>query len=53
MEERTDLDIIDALVNMYMASSEIKHLGLLCQRASYKNDQVLCYIRKMRDKYNI
>ena len=53
MEEQSDLDILDILINMYMNSTEIKHLGILCQRASYRNENVINYIKEMRSKYNI
>lgn len=53
MEKRTELEVLDELVNFYMSRTEIEHLGLLCRKASYKNEAVITYIKDLRSKYNI
>lgn len=53
MEKRTELEILDELVNFYMSRTEIDHLGILCRKASYRNENVINYIKDMRCKYNI
>jgi len=49
----TNIEALDELVNFYMCRTEIEHLGLLCRKASYRNEAVMQYIRDMRAKYNI
>lgn len=48
-----EFDVLDELVNFYCSATEIRHLGILCRKASYNMENVQSYINDLRSKYNI